>query len=350
MTILYAFGSNGNGQLGVGHTDDINTPTPCIGIPDTETIVKVVGGGNHTAVLTQTGRVFLAGQWHTSNDMTTTTFIEPECVQGRQWQDVACGWSFTILIERESGLAYGFGTARSGELGSMTKDPGLVAINTVPPLAMVDCGWRHVVGLGRDDGCVYGWGWDRHGQLLKRINVKPHIQQPNALLSANSTPSKIRQITCGHLFTALLTEDGTVYGFGSNKYAQLGDIEQQHQGDDLIKIDKGVSFISTGWHHIAMAKPDSDGHGLVSIHNKGRNDHGQMAGQDHSMQVDHFVCGSEHMLALKQGKVFAWGWNEHGNCTSTQEDVLQPIEVQLPKQGTVTIIGAGCATSWIGLA
>ncbi|KAI5286873.1 hypothetical protein KEM54_006439 [Ascosphaera aggregata] len=70
---LYAFGSNGSGQLGIGHKDDISTPTKCLFRHDDGRIsarpqttspdipVKIAAGGNHTLVLFSSGAAFAAG-------------------------------------------------------------------------------------------------------------------------------------------------------------------------------------------------------------------------------------------------------------------------------------------------
>lgn len=73
---IFAFGSNGSGQLGLGHTEDVSTPTQCLFTPfaaSTEDqdrgsvgqvkdkIVQIIAGGNHTLLLTQQGHVYAAG-------------------------------------------------------------------------------------------------------------------------------------------------------------------------------------------------------------------------------------------------------------------------------------------------
>lgn len=70
---LFAFGSNGSGQLGLGHTDDVSTPTPCLFSPSScisqreeeeeeeDRIIRIAAGGNHTLLLTKHGVVYAAG-------------------------------------------------------------------------------------------------------------------------------------------------------------------------------------------------------------------------------------------------------------------------------------------------
>ncbi|KAI9313059.1 regulator of chromosome condensation 1/beta-lactamase-inhibitor protein II [Dichotomocladium elegans] len=357
MTAVYAFGSNGNGQLGIGHTDDVAIPTPCIGLPLDDPIIKIVGGGNHAAALTQSGRVYMAGHWGINQK--SSIFFEPPALRGRVWHDVACGWSFTILAERVTGHVFGLGTAKSGEFGGNHRnygsqsDDSLVHIHVDAPIRVVACGWRHVVGLA-DDGSVYGWGWNKHGQLgsVKECDnsgsnsssrsQKSFIQPPLLM----SCPKPIVQVACGHVFTIALATDGSVYGFGSNKYGQL------QTGDPDGCLITNATSIAAGWHHAAaaIACPNSSSSSSSRKHLRlwGRDDHGQLAGQ--GIRAESFVCGSEHMLVLVEGQVLAWGWNEHGNCTTHQKSAHEPQKVLLSDSRPVTIIGAGCATSWIGVA
>ncbi|KAI8147524.1 regulator of chromosome condensation 1/beta-lactamase-inhibitor protein II [Fennellomyces sp. T-0311] len=319
--MLYAFGSNGSGQLGVGHTDDINVPEQCLGIPDTDALSKVVGGGNHAVALTKNGQIYVTGD-------NESKFHQPTWAGDRCWRDVACGWSFTLLVSEE-GKVYGMGTARSGELGSFhgsTQDLVSIDIGDAKIMA-VACGWRHAVALD-ENGKVYGWGWNRKCQLGEGESSakKPYTQLPLPI----HVSQPIVQVACGHTYTLLRAQDGSLLGFGSNKYHQL----------DAIDI-RDAACMSTGWHHAAALGQ----HG--QLQSWGRNDHGQTTA--FHQKVDRFVCGSEHMLVVHAGKVFAWGWNEHGNCTSNKESVLEPLEVSGLPDGRITLVGAGCATSWIAI-
>ena len=347
MTLLYAFGSNGNGQLGVDHVEDVSVPQRCVGIPETESLVKVMGGGNHAAALTKTGRIYVTG-----DIVQSTAFYIPTWLQGHSWIDVACGWSFTLVVS-DQGRVYGFGTARSGELGTqspsnkkdknnLTSTTELVAIDLDTKIISVACGWRHAIALD-EHGQVYGWGWNRHGQIGQPISRKPYIQEPQRLQFISREQEqcpRIKQIACGHTFSMLRAEDGTLYGLGSNKYGQL-DITEN------VKSQPTTRRISTGWHHVAasIAMNDSSSFQLYAW---GRNDHAQTA--PFLDPVDQFVCGSEHMLVAHNNKIYAWGWNEHGNCTSDKESVLEPLEItELLPKGNIVLLGAGCATSWIAI-
>ncbi|CAO3632251.1 unnamed protein product [Mucor fragilis] len=344
MTTLYAFGSNGSGQLGIGHVEDTNTPTQCLGLPTDDPIIKVSGGGNHSAVLTKQGHIYMAGlSQFGEDDMKRRLQNTDEENRGylryqrrfdsTEWKDVVCGWTFTIALSN-TGRLYGIGTSRWNELArSSTED--LVELGTgLTDIVSVACGWRHTVAVDVH-GQVYGWGWGRHGQLGPS-DTPPKDKKDIRSVRKIAMPQPIVQIACGHLHTLLRGQDGTVYAFGSDKYSQLGSTEEMSHYT--------ASWIDAGWHHSAIL----DDTGV--LHMFGRNDHGQMGCQTSlSCAFTRIACGSEHSLAMTKDtqQVLAWGWNEHGNCASDKDFTSKAVVVDLPAKAC--IIGAGCATSWIGL-
>lgn len=338
MDIVYAFGSNGSGQLGIGHTEDTRIPTPCFNIPSDDRILKISGGGNHSALLTHSGHVFMSGfsqlgeeHMKTLTQQTSDDKIQPWLIyqprfEDKTWRDVVCGWAFTLLIADDRKL-YGVGTSRWNELLGPSTDK---LVELMSDCAAVACGWRHVVALD-SQGQVFGWGWGRHGQLGPAPEP-PKDKKDIRPMHRIDMPQPIVQIACGHLHTLLLGKDGTLYGLGSNKYNQLG------SGDNMI-IKKNVTYIDAGWHHSLAL----DTEGKLSIW--GRNDHGQL-GKDLALDVMQVVCGSEHTVAIDKETGFpvSWGWNEHGNCTSEQDFVQEPIAIT--QFGKASVVGAGCAASW----
>lgn len=341
MTKLFGFGSNGNGQLGIGHLQDVSEPTVCQGIPDNQIVRKVIGGGNHSALLTESGRLYMAGysqfgEEHMKVLLTQSEDENKEWMSYREisnhtWRDVACGWAYTILVS-DLGKVYGMGTSKWNELAGKSSQE-VIEIDPVQlqDIVSVACGWRHVIALD-EHGQVYGWGWGRHGQLGPAVMTtdKKDIRGIQKIVM----PQPIVQVACGHVHTLLRGKDGTVYGFGSNKYGQLGEITS-----DGIILNKSV-FIDAGWHHSASLNYKGE------LKLWGRNDHGQLTNQSMD-RIKNVVCGSEHTIAITDNKdVAAWGWNEHGNCTTDKDFIDTPVI--LKRADKVNVIGAGCATSWFG--
>ncbi|CAO0790984.1 unnamed protein product [Mucor circinelloides] len=344
MTKLYAFGSNGSGQLGIGHIEDTNTPTQCLGLPTDDPIIKVSGGGNHSAVLTKQGHIYMAGLSQFGEDDMKRLLQNADqenreylCYQRRfesvEWKDVVCGWAFTIALS-SAGRLYGVGTSRWNELAGSSAE-NLIELDVgLTDIISVACGWRHTVALDRH-GQVYGWGWGKHGQLGPS-NTPPKDKKDIRPVQKITMPQPIVQIACGHLHTLLRGQDGTVYAFGSDKYGQLGSINEM--------THRAASWVDAGWHHSAILGDNG------SLQLFGRNDHGQLGCQTSLAQMmAQIACGSEHTLAITKdtNQVLAWGWNEHGNCASDKDFTSEAIVVDVLAKAR--IIGAGCATSWIGL-
>ncbi|CAO3632276.1 unnamed protein product [Cunninghamella echinulata] len=413
MNKLYGFGSNGNGQLGIGHLEDTNKPQPCIGIPTNEKIKKIVGGGNHSIVLTKSGKLYITGTsqlgsqqqkiWEkeqqknaTITTITTTTLtnqneytfpwtIYQERWPQHIWQDVACGWASTLLVN-DKGQVFGVGSSKFGELGSIMKEDQLelkrIAPDILKDIQSVACGWRHCIALDRH-GNVYGWGWGKHGQLGSLDNIvnsihndddnekrKINITKPTFIVSPIKIclPEKISQIACGHLHTLFLNhQQNQVYGCGSNKYGQVDTLASSN--GVLDSLEKRISIdsdfykdnddgnhhqickIATGWHS-SLILTTKEG----KLYMWGRDDHSQL--QRSLKEIKNIVAGSEHMLAtLCNGEILAWGWNEHGNCTTEKDDVLMPESIQVlndeddqnKNKNKNIILGAGCGTSFIGI-
>lgn len=341
MSKLFAFGSNGNGQLGIGHLEDVNESTLCTNLAECDSIKKVTGGGNHSAFITMSGQLFMSGFSQLGEEGMRKLSLLSETEQREwitfkkrydhiAWRDVACGWAFTVLLA-DSGKLYGMGTSKWNELAGPSSEE-LVKIDhsALGDIVSVTCGWRHVIALDKE-GVVYGWGCGRHGQLGPSVIPSTDKKDIRSVQKIHM-PQPIVQIACGHLHTLLRGKDGTVYGFGSNKYGQLGQVKE-----DYI-VHKDSICIDAGWHHSASLNES----GQLSLW--GRNDHGQLSDQSIT-DIKSFACGSEHTIALSNsGNIKLWGWNEHGNCTTDKNFVETPVELQLSEKAS--IVGAGCATTW----
>ncbi|KAG1057931.1 hypothetical protein G6F43_000258 [Rhizopus delemar] len=350
MSKLYGFGSNGNGQLGLGHVEDTHKPTLCIGIPDHEVIIKISGGGNHSAVVTESGKVYFAGFSQLGeNYMQYILKASPEKQQAWtvyqerfseiKWKDVACGWASTLLLSQE-GKVYGVGSSRWNEIDGKkdNKEQELTEILIHEDIVSVACGWRHAVALS-NEGNVFGWGWGRHGQLgpSKVETDKKDIRSIQKI----ELPQKILQVACGHLYTIFRAEDGSVYGVGSNKYGQLDNKDNEVRIVEPRVVYRNSVYIDAGWHHTLSLGS------VGELKASGRKDHGQITKSHLLQNIKQFCCGSEHTLAIQEDRLIGWGWNEHGNCATDKDFTDEPIVISTSTK--IRAFGAGCATSWFAV-
>lgn len=348
--MLYAFGSNGSGQLGVGHTDDLSKPEAIVtgdsSIP--WTVKQLAAGGNHTVVLCSDGKVKATGnnedgRCGLGETKQTTKFTEVALPLGEdgsplQVKQVATSWSATNLLCSD-GCLYVCGTGYSGELGLGTDvkiAASLKRLPDFPPLGtevlFITSGMAHTVAILSNQD-VYGWGKGREGQVGEPAH---DVWTPRRIdgLEFGAT-----QAACGKDFTLIVGESST------GQTAVLGAQRRDRFGIRTTAPSSLLEWksISASWGS-AYALRDA---GCIAAW--GRDDHGQLPPRD-LPEIEAVAAGSEHCLALtKAGKVLAWGWGEHGNCgepTDEQGDVkLGWNEIEIA--GRASKIFAGCATSFV---
>ena len=140
------------------------------------------------------------------------------------------------------------------------------------------------------------------------------------------------QATCGKDFTCTLSENNEITVYTTSSKHDL-------QRSPSIT---NIKSIASSWSTISVL--DNSG----NITSWGRSDRGQYP-PSNLPPISQLAAGSEHFIALsKSNKVYAWGWNEHGNCgVSTFEDVTFLNELTFPDGEIPTYVAAGCGTSWI---
>ena len=344
-TKLFAFGSNGSGQLGLGHNDDLSVPTAHLDQSPFggRSIKSLTAGGNHTLVLTGDGLAFAAGDGKSSgthvpglNHMgwwhVTVTALE-EATGCSRVAFAAATWEASVFVAHLRNEVYSCGTGNKGELGQgegvthcgrPTKIPGFPPAGTrVVDLAA--CVGHAVAVL--DNGEVWGWGAGRKEQLGPPAGI---VWRPRKL---EGVPFKAVRATCGREFTiaAAEPEDGAFVVLGSDKY------DVRTSGPRALP----------GWKQI-----EASWSGVYALSNKGqllcwgRDDRGQLPGR-RLPPIAQIAAGSEHALArTKEGAVLAWGWGEHGNCGEHGAEGEGEVH-RIGGGKAVSFVGAGCATSFV---
>ncbi|KAL2815728.1 regulator of chromosome condensation 1/beta-lactamase-inhibitor protein II [Aspergillus granulosus] len=372
---LFAFGSNGSGQLGIGHEEDVSFPTRCI-FQDCDgddnmiencnaDVESIVAGGNHTLVLLADRRVYAAGadedgrcggrSGSSVKAGNSSTDDEETGKVYATFKGVSATWEATFLVplipadEKEDREAiYVLGSGVKGELGlgmDISKTITATRIPGFPPqgtrITTMASGMGHTVAV-LSNGDVYGWGGARKGQLGESAAAKKIVWLPAKI---EGVPFRVSDATCGREFTVLSgdRELGEFVVLGA-----VGDKWGIRAGIPALASEtvKGYLKIDASWHGVYVHQKD------LSVLAWGRNDRGQLP-PGNLRGVREIAVGSEHVLALLEDRsVAAFGWGEHGNCgpgTDAQGNVkgiCSPIP--LPEWGFEAVgVGAGCATSWI---
>lgn len=346
ITMLYAFGSNGSGQLAISGKHDAHSPTKCLFDTQdeiTEPPLQIAAGGNHTLILFTSGAIDSAGSnldgraGHSSQE-SKGKFQRINLAPSNPRVKLCAGlWEASVVVTTTNDV-YTFGNGPRGELGT-----GIITslqpqkIPDFPPAGIIvtdlaSCVDHTVVVLSNGD--VYGWGNGRKGQLGEPAEI---LWAPRKIESLNF---KVARAVCGKEFTYLVGDPSQGHHaiLGTNKWS----VRSNAPAENLDWQDIGAS-----WGSIFVLK-------CGKIESWGRNDHGQLAPKN-LPDVKFMAVGSEHVLALtKLSKAVSWGWGEHGNCgpeTDQKGDVKDgwhEISVNLPNETTgAQFIAAGCATSFV---
>lgn len=349
---ILALGSNSSGQLGIGDSADTSEPQLCLidgsemGEADKQ-VAKIVGGGNHTLVLSSEGRLWAAGKNDDGRCVLPRVTKNLEAFQhvesGGVFTDVAATWEASVIVVGKRHV-FTCGSGSKGELGQgrdtlKSPTPRRVAMDDVSlegdaEVVDVVAGVNHALFLA-STGELYGWGTSRKGQLGAQLREDKIVWKPRKI----DVPFSVRQAVAGRDFTYVVGHD--------KQHLLLGDAK--HFSDTPnVSVESCADNLICGWSNIYY-------HSAADLRGFGRNDRGQLPPKV-LPPVKHFVAGSEHCVAATEnGKVLSWGWGEHGNCGTPVDakgnvmDRYNIIPLDVRSDETIGGVFAGCATTFIVL-
>ena len=139
------------------------------------------------------------------------------------------GFTFALALTSDNKL-YGWGRNQWGQLGlkivNQTKlyKPVLIEDLNDINIKQISCGSGHTLVL-TSDGMVYGWGGNRYGQIGCGKELGENI---SVIVKLELLP-KIESIHCSFLLSFALTDNGMVYSWGDNEWCHLGHELKQNE-------------------------------------------------------------------------------------------------------------------------
>ncbi|GMG99831.1 hypothetical protein Nepgr_001671 [Nepenthes gracilis] len=324
--VVCSWGRGEDGQLGHGDPEDRLCPTHLSAL-DGHEVKSVICGADHTIAYSESRMQVYSWGWGdfgrlghgNSSDLFTPHPIK--ALDGVKIKQIVCGDSHCLALTILGNVA-SWGRNQNGQLGLGTTEDSLVPQNLQAfqgiPVKMVAAGAEHSVAV-TEDGELYGWGWGRYGNL--GLGDKQDRLVPQRVSSVNG--EKMILVACGWRHTISVSTSGSLYTYGWSKYGQLGhgdfiDHLTPHKLEALR--DHVVSQISGGWRHTMAVTSDG------KLYGWGWNKFGQVGAGDnvdqcspvqvlfpHDQKVVQVCCGWRHTLAITdRHNVFSWGRGTNG--------------------------------------
>ncbi|XP_057187896.1 probable E3 ubiquitin-protein ligase HERC3 isoform X4 [Triplophysa rosa] len=170
---VFVWGENSHGQLGLGEGGSGSQTPQHVQCLDGVPLAQISAGGDHSFVLSLSGVVFGWGK-NSSGQLglgDTTDRHVPTVVKslnGKKTQFISCGGEHTATLSK-GGTVFTFGSGVFGQLGHNSfKDeylPGVVAELWGSEVSQVTCGRHHTLVLVAPSKRIYSFGCGMQGQL-----------------------------------------------------------------------------------------------------------------------------------------------------------------------------------------
>lgn len=349
-------GSNGNGQLGLNHSEDIDRPTFSLAV--NQEVEDIAIGGNHSLILFKNKNLFASGE--------QCGFFDPALDSDRfdivqkDVTHVCAGWDFTAIVKNNVSV---FLYDKNGKrhLIDLSENAKFMRSSL------------HSVIIVDNKGSAFAFGDNKKGQLFGDVITDKNVPEPTKITFEDLPNSSFnglmvldccmgRDYTIFHLYDE--EKDANIilmrcktdrFSILTNMYSTIGDRGHEIQGSVGVNksrwffVDKHVKIngLKSMWSsvHVWYNKDDT-GNKLVSF---GNNVYGQKYdGSKLEEEIDSFDVGTEHGLLVTKDKhkVYAWGWGEHGNCGPSSDGSLKLLFQDDGKRVVQNVFG-GYANTFI---
>ena len=321
---VWSWGDNDYGQLGNGTNLDANVP---VQIPGLTGVTSISAGSFHSLALKSNGTLSAwgrnnFGQFGNGNNTDSNVPVQVPALSGIK--AVSAGGVHSLALMSD-GTVRAWGYNYWGQLGNGNNSDSNVPaqVPNLTEIVAVSGGLGHSIAL-KSDGTMWIWGADEYGQLGDWCNAGRSVpsKSVNILLGQHAATSG------GEVHSLAVKGDGTVWGWGSNDFGQIGSSRKTYSTIPLQVAESdiylpeyarltGVVSVSGGQHHSLALKADG------TVWAWGDNQYGQRGPMPNNIVIPLIIpnlpgivsmaAGENHSLAIKaDGTVWAWGRNNYG--------------------------------------
>ena len=335
---LWSFGRNYFGQLGLGNTTNVASPTQ---VGALTTWLNIAAG--YHALSTKTDGTMWAwgrnddGQLGLGNSGAGTNRSSPVQVGAlTTWSTLGTGVSHSIAVKTD-GTMWSGGKNSYGRLGlgNVTSVSSPVQVGAGTTWASVSLsgsgGWTAAI---KTDGTMWTWGRnDTFGAL--GLGNTTNVSSP---VQVGALTNWLR-VSGGAYHGIALKTDGTIWTWGRNAYGMLG-LGNTTDYSSPKQVGAGTTWatINSGINHCVAIKTDGTmwSWGDNSNTGAGRLGLGDQERRSSPTQIGALTnwlkisAGRYHNLAIKtNGTLWSWGRNGYGEVGdgTTTTPVVSPIQV-----------------------
>jgi alpha-tubulin suppressor-like RCC1 family protein len=218
---LWGWGYNGYGDVGDGTTTDVTTGPKLISATGWAG-ATIAARYYHTIAIKADGSLWAwgyNGDGELGDNSTTNVTTGPKLISATGWagSKIAAGWYHTRVLKADGSL-WGWGYNYYGELGDGTTTDKLVPtrIGTDTDWSAIAAGEYFTLGV-KTDGSLWAWGYNGYGQL--GYGFTDSVTTGPICISETGWAN----VAAGEYHSVGLTADGAVWAWGYNDSFQLGD-------------------------------------------------------------------------------------------------------------------------------
>ena len=261
----------------------------------------------------------------------------------------AAGYNHSLAIHAD-GTLWATGNNLDGQLGNGTtaNSAAWVQVGTATNWVQVAVGNYHSLGL-RADGTLWSWGLNLAGQLGTATNAGTGAPTPTPVRVGTALYT---QVAAGANFSLGLRADGSLYGWGTNGYGELGTGTTSAPTSTPMRVGTATyTQVAAGQYHSLALRADGslwawgtnrDGQ-LGNATNYGTYNTNPTPARVGTATYTQVTAGVYHSLGLRtDGTLWAWGGNTYGQLGTGSASQYSTTPAQVGT-GLYTQVAAGGA-------
>ena len=318
---LWGWGDNSAGQLLTGDTTNVSTP---IQIGTDTDWAKVETTASGTVIGLKTNGIIWAWGSNANGEVgdgtTVNKTVATEDTSSSFWRDISVGF-YHVLALKGDGTLWAWGVNHQGHLGlgDTTDRSTPTQVGTDKDWVKISAGASHSLAL-KADGTLYSWGWNGAGELgIGSNNITDSFNAESRNIPTQiGTDSTWKYINAGRHQSFAIRSDNSFWAWGYNEKGELGDGTTTLRNTPVQINDGSILWdeISSGGIHTLGIKSDA------SLWSWGSNASGQLGQGDTTQRTSPTQVGSstdwselsvgyDSSMALNSGGyVYTWGEND----------------------------------------